>query len=177
VACDRVLDDDAVAHVVAVVDDLDAKQQLPSDLVLGKRSDACAFGGDQVAKPTVCGRVVLELLERTEVALWGRQAGADELDPLVSDHRDRVDDGRLMPVEMKHLKAVGEHRSDRHRRLPSVRDGVGERPGVDQGLAGAARRDERRSDSRRSGPRAGHRHGLISWTALALTGSALLPQM
>jgi hypothetical protein len=174
---DRVLDDDAVAHVVTLVDHLDPKQQLPSDLVLGEWSDACAFGGDQLAKRAVYRGIVLELLERPGLALWGRQAGPDELDRLVSHHRDRLDHGRLMPVEMEHFQPVGEYRPDRHRGRPSVRDRIGERLSVEQRLIAAARRDERRSDCRCGAARACPRHGLSSWTALALTGSPLLPQI
>jgi hypothetical protein len=126
-AADRVLDRDAVAHQIALVDHFDAEQQLPADVVLRFGCDARALGSDDAGDVRVGRRIPLELLDGADITIGCRQTGADELEPRIADHRDRLDDRRLVPVQMQDLHAVGEYGADWHGRRPAVRDGVGER--------------------------------------------------
>jgi hypothetical protein len=160
-AADRVLDDEAVANEIPLVDDLDAEQQLPADLVLSERRDACACGRNDARDVRVTRRVALQLLDRADVALGRRNAGADELNSGVADHRDGLDDRRLVAVEMEDLEAVGEHRPDWQRRLPPVRVRIRERLAVERRSIGAPRGDDRECDRRHGCARA-QAHALIS---------------
>jgi hypothetical protein len=131
-ARDGVLDDEAVADVVAGIDHFDAEEQFPSDVILGSGRDGRAAGRDDLWDVRVARRVALELLDRADISIRCPQAGADELQTGVADEGDRRDDRWLTPVQSEHLEPVGEHRADGHRRRPAVGRVFRHRPAVEE---------------------------------------------
>jgi hypothetical protein len=78
-ATDRVLDDEPVAYEVALVDHLDAEQQLPADVVLREGRDARPLRRNDARNVRVGRRIHFQLLDCANITIGCRQAGADEL--------------------------------------------------------------------------------------------------